>query len=163
MSVVTDILASWRGAAPVVRRHMARGRSEPFAFTFLVVFVLLALVAAWPEVARVAALEPGTPVMPQMLARALSLLSTVPFWYLLAAISHLAARAMGGQGSYWGARVALFWALAAVTPALLLMGLVAGMIGPGVQLRLLGWLTFAGFLWLWLPALREAERGDHAA
>jgi hypothetical protein len=79
--------------------------------------------------------------------------------YGLAALSRLVSRALGGQGSWFGARVALFWALACVGPLMLLCGLVAGMIGPGPALWAVTALAGVAFLWLWLTMLHEAERG----
>ncbi len=61
-----------------------------------------------------------------------------PLAYLLAAISHLVARAFGGKGTGYGARVALFWSLLAVSPLMLLQGLVRGFIGEGPALMATG-------------------------
>lgn len=158
MAVTSDIVESWRRPRVVLRRHLDRGRSEAFAFSLLTVFLILALVASYPQAARVAALDAAVPVAPQMLGRALGLLATIPFLYLLAALSHLALRAMGGTGSWYGARMALFWALVASTPFVLLTGLVAGMIGQGPQLSLTGGVTFAAFLFQWITGLFVVER-----
>ena len=48
----------------------------------------------------------------------------------------------------------------AVTPGMLLQGMVAGMIGPGLQANLVAALVGLAFLWIWISMLREAERGD---
>ncbi len=160
MAFLTDIVESWRRPAAVVRRHLDRGQSEPFAFTLLLAFLILAFIAQWPQVARVTAETPDVPVAPQMLGRAMALLATIPLWYALAALGRLGARAIGGRGTWYGARVALFWALCAVTPLVLLTGLVGGMIGPGVQLATIGVVTFVAFGLFWLVNLRETERGQ---
>ena len=55
------------------------------------------------------------------------------------------------------ARIALFWALATVSPLLLLQGLVAGLIGPGPALWATSAVVGLGFLWLWLTMLHETE------
>jgi len=96
----------------------------------------------------------------RLVASGLALLASIPFWYLWAAVSRWIAKAMGGQGSYYNARLALFAALLAVTPGMLLQGLTAGMIGPGPQANLVAVLVGLGFLWIWISMLREAERGD---
>lgn len=155
MAVTADIVESWRRPRVVVRRHLRRGRSEPFAFSMLVVFMILAFIAQYPAAARVTALDPAIPLSPQLLAKALGLLATIPVFYGLAALSHLVTRAFGGQGSWYGARLALFWALVAASPFVLLSGMVAGLIGPGPQLALVGGLTFAAFLFQWIMALVE--------
>ena len=157
MAVTSDIVESWRRPGAVFRRHLARGRSEAFAFSLLFVFLLIALIARYPAAARVSALNPDIPIAPQMFGTGMGLLAAIPFLYALAALSHLVARALGGQGGWYGARMALFWALVTITPLVLLTGLVAGMIGPGPQLMLTGGVTFAAFLFQWFGALRLAE------
>ena len=112
MSVSTDMAATWRRPRVVFRQHMARGVSEPFAFTLLLVFLILTIIGQWPVAAREAHLAGEISAAPRMLARALAVLALIPFWYGLAAVSRLVARLMGGQGSWYAARLALFWALA---------------------------------------------------
>lgn len=159
MTVSTDLVATWRRPRMVLRQHLARGQSEPFAFTLLLVFLILAFVGQWPAAARDAFVAAEPSAAPRILARALAVLATIPLWYGLAAVGHLAARAMGGQGSWYGARVALFWALATIGPLMLLQGLVSGMIGPGPALTAVTLLVGLAFLWLWTTLLHEAERG----
>lgn len=158
MAVTTDILASWRSPRAAVRRHLERGVSEPFLFTLLLVFLVLAFVGQWPQASREAFLAQEPSVAPRLLARALAVLATIPLWYGLAALSHLVARTLGGQGSWYAARLALFWALVTVSPLMLLQGLVAGLIGPGRELWLVIVVVGAGFLWLWLTMLHEVEK-----
>ena len=155
MPVAADIVESWRRPRLVVRRLVARGPSEPLVFSFLLTFLALALAAVSPGLARQAWLEGGTPLMPRLYASALGLLATIPLWYLLAALGHLLARAFGGNGDHYGGRLALFWALLVIAPAMLVQGLVQGMVGQVANL--LGLLVGAGFLVLWVLALREVE------
>jgi Yip1 domain len=158
MAVTTDIVASWRRPRAAIRRHLGRGVSEPFAFAILLVFLIVAFVAQWPLAAREAYLADEPSAAPRLLALALAVLATIPLWYGLAALSRLIARAVGGRGTWYSARLALFWALATVSPLMLLQGLVAGMIGPGPGLWLVTVVVGAGFLWLWLTMLHEVER-----
>ncbi len=160
MSVVADILDSWRRPSQVLRRHLARGKSEPFAFTFIVVFLIICFIAQWPEAARVSALNPEIPVAAQLLPRGLALLATIPFLYFIAALGGLAARAIGSRPTWYGARIALFWALVVVSPLVLLVGLVGGMIGQGTQLTLIGLITFVIFLTFWILHLRAAGQAN---
>ena len=160
MSVTTDIVQAWRRPKAVMRRHVQRPKSEPFAFSLLVAFLLLAFVSLWPLLSRQSLLQPEVPMLQRLVAAGLALLASIPFWYLLAALSHWIAKALGGQGSYYTARLALYSALLAVTPGMLLQGLVAGMIGPGLQRDLVAALVALAFAWIWISMLREAERGD---
>jgi hypothetical protein len=159
MTVTTDLVATWRSPRAALRRHLARGVSEPFAFTLLLVFLILAFVGQWPAAAREAYLADEPSAAPRILGRGLAVLATIPFWYGLAALSRVVARALGGQGSWYAARIALFWALATVGPLMLLQGLVAGMIGTGPRLWTVSIIAGVAFLWLWLTMLHEAERG----
>lgn len=159
MTVTTDLVATWRRPREILRQHLARGKSEPFAFSLLLVFLVLAFVGQWPVAAREAHFAGEASALPRILPRAMAVLATIPVWYALAALSRLVARTLGGQGTWYGARIALFWALASVGPLMLLQGLVSGMIGPGPALTLVTVLIGAGFVWHWFTLLHEAERG----
>ncbi|MFZ1726711.1 MAG: YIP1 family protein, partial [Albidovulum sp.] len=74
-------------------------------------------------------------------------------------LSRVVAGVLGGQGSFFAARIVLFWALLAAAPLMLLRGLVAGLIGPEPQLAIVSGVTFAVFLWFWIAGLRVAEFG----
>ena len=98
----------------------------------------------------------------RMVAAFLGVLALLPLFYGLAALSRLVARAFGGRGSFFAARIVLFWAFLAATPLMLLRGLVAGLAGPGPGLVAVSVLVFAVFLWFWLAGLAVAE-GEGAA
>lgn len=158
MSVTRDIVQSWRTPRVVIRRHLAQPASEPFAFSLLIAFLILAFVALWPGAARDAVEAGNTPLSPRLLAVGLALLATIPLWYGVAAISHLIARALGGRGTFYRARLALFMALLAASPLMLLHGLSLGMMGAGAQANLVGAIAGAGFFTLWIIMLTVAER-----
>ncbi len=158
MAVTTDLLSAWRSPRASIRRHLVRGVSEPFAFSLLVVFLILAFVGQWPVAAREAFLAQEPSALPRLLARGLALLATIPFWYALAALCRLLAGALGGQGNWYGSRLALFWALAVTGPLLLLLGLVEAMIGPGGQLAATRAIVGLVFLGLLIVMLHEVER-----
>ncbi len=159
MSITTDLVATWTRPRAILRQHLARGQSEPFALSFLLVFLLLAFVGQWPVAAREAFLAGEPSATPRIIAVAYGVLLLIPLAYLVSALSRLVARAMGGQGTWYSARIALFWALAAIGPLFLLQGMVAGMVGPGPALTLVRVAVGIAFLWLWITLLHEAERG----
>jgi hypothetical protein len=82
--------------------------------------------------------------------------------YIIAALTHLLARLFRGQGTHYSARLALFWALLATTPVLLLHGLTVGLIGPGSAANLVGGIWVIAFGWIWSQCLRVAEGETHA-
>ncbi len=159
MSLTTDLVATWRRPRAVLRQHLSRGRSEPFALSFLLVFLLLAFIAQWPVAARVAYLAGEESAVPRILPLAYGVLIMLPIAYGVAALAHLVSQMLGGKGSWYASRLALFWALAAIGPLLLLQGLVHGLIGPGPALYSVWFAVGFGFLWLWFTMLHEAERG----
>lgn len=155
MSVTLDIVESWRRPRVVVRRLLGQGRSEPFAFSLLVAGLILLYLSLTPFLAREAYFHPDQPLTQRLLAAALAMGATVPLWYVLAALGHLGARVFGGKGSFYGGRIALFWALVAASPALLVSGLVRGMVG---SVDWLGALTAVAFVLFWGIMLHEVER-----
>ncbi|MFT3687458.1 YIP1 family protein [Paenirhodobacter sp.] len=158
MAAVDDILRSYRAPRAVVRGLLARPRSEPWGLTLLLVALTVIFIGQWP---RLAAIEtPEMPLTGLLLGTALALGATVPLFYGLAALGHLVARLLGGRGDWYGARIALFWALLAVAPLMLFQGLVAGFIGMGQQLALVSALVFLAFVLIWGAGLRVAEFED---
>ncbi|MCX7288174.1 MAG: YIP1 family protein, partial [Rhodobacterales bacterium] len=112
MTVTTDMVATWRAPRAALRRHLARGQSEPFAFALLLVFLALTFIGQWPAAAREAHFAGEPSSLPRILARGLAVLATIPLWYGLAALGRIVARVVGGQGTWYASRLALFWALA---------------------------------------------------
>ncbi|MCB1399655.1 MAG: YIP1 family protein [Rhodobacteraceae bacterium] len=157
MPATDDILRSYRAPRAVMRDLLARGRSEPWVLTILLSALGVVFIAQWPRLSRLAHLEADQPLTGLMVGTGLALVAVVPVFYLLAAGSHLVLRPLGGHGSFYGARLALFWALLAVSPLMLLQGLVAGFIGPGVQMQAMSVLVGLAFLAIWFAALRVAE------
>lgn len=161
MGVVPDILASWRRPRAVIRARLAGAPREDRALVTLMGASLLLFVAQWPALSRAAFLDPSVPLDARLGGALMGCLFLVPlFAYALASISHWIAKAFGGKGTGYAARVALFWALLAISPAVLLQGLVAGFVGAGTGLTVLGVLVAIAFFWIWLSMLAEAERSS---
>ncbi len=160
MTVTGDILGTWRRPRDVLRAKLAEGARDDRALATLMGACGLIFIAQWPALSRAATLDASVPLEARISG---ALLATVfilpPALYLVAAVSHLIARAFGGKGSHFGARLALFWALLCTAPLMLLNGLVAGFLGQGVQATAVGLVVLTAFLWLWLTLLAEAERG----
>ncbi len=158
MSVLADMLASLRNPRPVVRRLLAAGRREDRALAILMAAAALIFVSQWPRAARQAHLDPSMPLDGRLSGALLSSVFLLPLLaYGVAALSHLFARVLGGRGTGFGARIALFWALLVSAPLMLAQGLVAGLAGPGIWQTAAGTAVFAAFLWVWLAGLWAAE------
>lgn len=165
MAVSSDIIATWRRPTGVMRRLLSMGRREDRALAILIVACLVIFIAQWPRLSREAFLagDAGPPLEAQLAITFFAMLMIWPLMaYGLAGLSHLVARLFGGRGSWYSARLALFWTLLATTPAWLLHGLVAGFIGPGPAFQGVGALVLLAFLTIWTLTLREAERAPEA-
>ncbi|WP_170570371.1 YIP1 family protein [Ruegeria atlantica] len=158
MPLTSDIVATYRGPGRVVRRLLDLGEREDRALIFVMGFCVVAFVAQLPSLARRAHLE-GLELNMLMGGALLGTVIILPlFFYMLAFVSYGAARLVGGRGSAYGARLALFWALLSSTPLVLLNGLVAGFIGPGPALTFVGLIWLGVFIWFWLAGLKQTQR-----
>lgn len=159
MPVTHDILRAWRSPRCLIREKLAAGPREDRALATLMGAAVLIFVAQWPGLSRAAYFEPSVPLEARLSGALLATIFLLPLLsYAIAAFSHLLARLARGKGTWFGARLALFWALLAISPLMLFNGLVAGFIGAGPAATLVGVLVMAGFLYLWINMLIEAER-----
>lgn len=157
MAVTTDIAASFRGPGAVLRRIFAQPASEARALAYLMGACGVIFVARWPALAREAHLEEKDLNM-EMGGTLLAIVFFLPLiLYALALVVALVARLFGSRITGYGSRVALFWALLAASPLMLLNGLVEGFIGAGPALTLVGALWLFAFALFWIKGLRVAH------
>lgn len=158
MAVTRNIRATYRNPGKVMRGLLSLGPREDRALAYLMAGCLIVFISQMPKLAREAHIE-GTELNMLLGASLLAWIFIAPLMlYCIAALSHLVAKLFRGQGSYYGARLALFWALLAASPLMLLNGLVAGFIGPGLELQIVGLVWFTLFFWFWIGGLIAAER-----
>ncbi|HMQ41926.1 MAG TPA: hypothetical protein PKC09_11705 [Paracoccus sp. (in: a-proteobacteria)] len=151
--VVPRILASWRRPGEVVRG--LRPISEGALLAILMAAMLIFWIAQAPGHARAAVENPDVPLGGRMAGAAMAVIFIMPLIaYAVAALADLALRLAGWRIAPADGRLALFWALLAVAPAVLLTGLVAGLVGPGAGLNITGALSGLGFLFIWGAGLR---------
>jgi hypothetical protein len=165
MAVTTDIVATWWRPGQVMRKLLTMGRREDRALAILIAACFVIFVAQWPRISRESYLAgEGAPPLEAVLS--ITFFSMLMIWplaaYALAGLTHMLARIVGGRGSWYSARLALFWSLLATSPAWLFHGLVAGFIGPGPAQTVAGSILLLAFLAIWGISLREAEREPEA-
>lgn len=154
MSVTADILATYRDPRGPVGRLLATGPREDRSLAILMAAALLMFVARAPVLARAAAADPSVPLQARLGITLFALLFMVPLLaYAMAGLLHLGARLIGRGGEGWRARVALFWALLAISPAMLAQGLVEAFAGAGGVTAATGLVVFALFLWFLVRGL----------
>jgi len=158
MSLTRDIVATYRRPSQVVRRFLSQGRNEVRALLFLMIAGALIFVASAPFQAREAQISPDGPLAVRLYWSAFLWVFIMPLlMYAFAAIIWLLSRVAGRRITGFEIRMTLFWALLASTPIILLLGLVAGMIGEGIQLQVTALLWLCVFGWFWISGLLTAE------
>ncbi|MGZ2257910.1 YIP1 family protein [Roseobacter sp. A03A-229] len=158
MAVTRNITATYRNPGKTLRGLLALGQREDRALAYLMAGCMIVFIAQLPRLAREAHLN-GDELNMLLGASLMAWIFIAPLaLYCLAALSHLIAKIFRGKGSHYGARLALFWALLASSPLMLLWGLIAGFIGPGLELQVVGLGWFLVFGWFWISGLIAAER-----
>ena len=162
MSVTQDIIRTYRAPRAVVRRHLDAGQREDRAIAILMAACVVIFVAQWPLLSRKSFEDPGVPLQALLGEALLGWVFMMPLvFYGLAAVSRIVAMAFGGRGTWYSARISLFWTLLAVSPLMLFRGLVAGFIGPSPALMIADFGVTAAFFVIWIQALRESEGAGH--
>ena len=163
MALTSDIMATYKGPSRVVGRFLGQGRNEVRALLFVLIAGLLMFIAAAPYQAREAQLNPDGPLEVRLYWSAFLFIFIVPLLlYGLAALVWVVTKVARMPVRGYEVRFTLFWALLASAPVMLLLGLVAGFIGQGVQLQLVGFIWLAVFGWFWISGLLVAARTEAA-
>lgn len=158
MAVTRDIVEAHVHPRRVMARLLAMGLREDRAIAMLMGSCLLLFMSQWPYRARQAH-ETGGTLTDTIQHDAVGLIFVFPLLaYGLAALLRLMTRAFKAQADFYSARLALFWALLASTPAVVLAGMVKGFIGPGPAHTAVGAIWLVIFLWILINSLFEAER-----
>jgi len=142
-----------------MRRLLDMGQREDRALAILMGGCLLMFVSSLPRLAREVHLSGEDLTMRASYEFVAWLLVWPLMLYGLAALSHVVAKVFGGKGTFYTARLALFWSLLAATPLALLYGLTAGFVGPSLQLNLVAALWCLAFFGFWGWNLKVAEEG----
>jgi len=160
MPVTTDIVSTYRGPRKVMRRLLSMGAREDRALAIVMAACLVVFIAQWPRLSREAHLT-GQELNPLLGGTLMAWIFIAPLlFYTLAFATHLVLRALRRPVAGFSTRIALFWALLASSPLILLHGLVAGFIGPGIEQKIVGVVWLVIFLWFWGANLREAGWGE---
>ncbi|MEP1765968.1 MAG: YIP1 family protein [Sulfitobacter sp.] len=158
MALTQDILATYKGPGRVVSRFLAQGRNEVRVLLFVLIAGALMFIAASPYQARAAELSEDVPFLARMYWSAFFYIMIMPmllyaFAMIILGVAKIARRQVTG----YEIRFTLVWALLAASPVMLIMGLVAGFVGPSVALQLIGFVWIAVFGWFWSAGLLSAD------
>lgn len=151
--IVPLMVQSWRAPARVFAG--LRGMPDRALIMVLMVAMLIFLVAQAPGHARAAQLDPSVPLSARIAGALFAVMFVMPLiFYLLASLVSVMSRLFRRAITPENSRLALFWSLLTVSPAMLLAGMVAGLVGPGLGLILCQALAGLGFLYIWCAGLR---------
>ena len=131
MSVVLDILRTYRAPREVQARRMSGAPREDRALAVLLAACALIFVAQWPRLARESHLDPSVGLDARLAGALFAWVMILPLvFYALAFLIHIGLKVFGNDAPGFPVRMAVFWALLASTPVWLLCGLLAGF-APG--------------------------------
>lgn len=155
--ILPRILQSWWAPRRVVRG--LAGTPDRVMLVLLMAAMLIFLIAQAPGHAREAELDPSVPFEARMGGSLLAVMFVMPLLaYAVAALVSALSRLTPWRLAPEDSRLALFWALLAVAPAMLLSGLVAGLIGSGPALSLTRAIAGLGFVMIWCAGISALAR-----
>lgn len=163
-----DLTAAHRGIVPRVLqswwapRRVVRGLADLPDRALIVVLMsamLIFLIAQAPGHARAAQMDPSIPLEARISGAVMGVMFLMPLLaYAVAGLVGLLSRLTPWRLDPQHSRLALFWALLAVAPAVLLAGLVEGLIGPGMTLTLTRAVAGVGFVVIWGAGIAALAR-----
>ena len=160
MSIVLDILRTYRAPRATLRARVSGQVREDRALAVLMGGCVLLFVAQWPRLSREAHFDESISFDARLAGALFGWVLVAPlFFYLLALLTHMTLRLVGTVTTGFETRMALFWALLASSPAWLLAGLMAGFVGPGPVTTVTGLLAFGAFLMFWVAGTIEVSTG----
>jgi hypothetical protein len=157
--VLADISVAWRSPGAAVRAIAARGPGEEILLGYLMFGCLISFAVSLPDlVARSPEIAEGARATGVAAGFVGALIFAPLFFYGLAAVSHLAARASGGKASWREARLALFFATLAVQPLAVIVAILGLAVPQGPVASALSVILALAFLRIWLGGLYAVER-----
>ncbi len=158
MSIIRDILATYRGPRAVFARRLPGGPREDRALALIMAACGVIFVAQWPKLSRQAHLQ-EIELNPLLGSQLFLWIFIMPlFFYVISMLVQLVMKLIGKPISGYSSRVALFWSILATTPIALFRGLVGGFIGAGTVYDGVGLIAFTCFFWFWYAGLDMARK-----
>ena len=158
MPVAVEVFRAYFEPRCSARRMLLRTDSEGKALALVFTGCIFLFLAQLPDL-----VGPGASSWPQpsltalAAARVFGALLLAPLvFYAVAAISGLVARILGRSISWRHARVSLFWAVLAVSPAAMLSALARNFLGGSILVNSFPWILLALFLLFWTCGLVES-------
>ena len=117
MAFWRDIAQTYVAPGTVIRRLLARNPAERVLLIYVMGACLMSFLVRLPRLAYIYQPTAEAPLEAYFAASMVAGLIFAPlFFYAIAAVSQLIARMFGGQWTWKGSRLALFWCLLAAQP-----------------------------------------------
>ena len=159
MSVVSNVLYTYRSPSKAFEHMYARPANEATSLGYLMGACFLTYVAQWPYLARQAHLEEFN-LQTSLAASLLAWLLIAPLLlYTLAIVLYFFHKLFKGSKSSAQIRMGLFWSFLAATPIMMLFGLVKGFLGDGTAESIVGFFWFLALCYFTFCALLRAKGG----
>ncbi len=163
MSVALDIIRSYRTPREVVRRRIGIAVREDRALAILMGACALIFVAQWPRLARETFFDDSIALDARMAGALFGWVLIAPLaFYVFAYLIYAVQRVIGGGGTAYEARMAVFWSLLAASPLWLLSGLMSGLVGPSTGTSLVAAIALGAFVFFVVAGTREIFHGRQA-
>ena len=166
MSIVLDIVRTYRAPRDTIARRIGTDVREDRALAVLMAACVVIFVAQWPRIAREAHIAPEIGFDARLAGALFGWLFLAPLlFYGISLLVSGGLRLLRRPANGYSVRMALFWGLLAATPMFLLTGLTSGFVGPGLSLNLVGGLAFGVLVVFWVTGIslvagRRPETGN---
>ncbi len=162
MPFVVEVVRCYLEPRASARRILARADTEGRALAILVLGCFVLFLSQLPDIMSKEVAQGGSPgPVADAAARIVGALVFAPLlFYGIAGLTGLAIRAAGYSLSWINCRVSLFWAVLAVSPAVLIIALARGFIGTSALLIVISLAMTIPFLVIWISALLESIVAD---
>ena len=159
MSLVSNIVQSYRQPGTIVVR-LARGDlREPQVLFFGLLACGLIFVAQWPVLSREATLDSSVTFEQRMGGALFAVMFILPLvLYGIAGLLQLIMRLISRQIIGLHVRLAFFWALLTVTPLMLIERGMAAFLGAHPAVTVFGFVVAGTFLYILITGLRALLR-----
>ncbi len=159
MSLVQNIVRSYREPGEVVSA-LARGDlREPQVLFFALLACGLIFVAQWPVLSRDAALDSSVTFEQRMGGALFGVMFLLPLMlYIIAGILQLGLRLFAGKVSGLHVRLAFFWALLSITPLMMLERGLSAFLGAHPVVTVFGFVVALVFLYILGAGVRAILR-----
>ena len=158
MSAIRDVLVGYLRPRMIARKRLAETAGEGQSLGYLISACLLLYAAQIPAMVRddlMAASQ--NPLVGVAAGRLLGIAVFAPLlFYALAGLAGVTLRAVSIRISWMRSRAALFWALLAVAPAALFLGILRGLTDSQVIVLPVSIAVAGLFLLFWICGLKEA-------